>query len=449
MPTVNYRNQQFNFPDDATMEEIHNHLNRYDVMNPSTNLPNPTQPSSAENPIPQFSKRDAQNLGAKQAVGSAIPIIGGMLGGISGTAVGSVVKNALQGYAPEFFGETPATTGGAIWDIAKDTALQGIIPKAVSAIPGGISALAKRVTTNNPTLKQYITDKLTDAVGSESDIVTKAAKRVQQNLPGMPEFNTTSKVPTSLIDEAGNPITRTITEPSSLTQRTVLGRYLALPPEKQVGPVATYINKTADETMADVTQVRNLKMTAGANVTEQLALNKAVRSGFSGGPDKLDISAIQKELMNNPDTYGEALSPATQDNFTEFLKKAKDLEPEKGSGGVDSMLRYAKHRLIFNIGAGLAGAIAGHVTGAPFATEAGIVGSLYIGNKALTALMQSPTMGKLTIQALETPSGSEASKVLSQVLLYGMRGIDANFIDSEGNKEKVQISNDGQLQLKP
>jgi hypothetical protein len=368
MPTVNYRNQQFNFPDDATMEEIHNHLNRYDVMNPSTNLPNPTQPSSAENPIPQFSKRDAQNLGAKQAVGAAIPIVGGMLGGIPGAAMGSVVKNALQGYAPEFFGETPATTGGTISDIAKDTALQGIIPKAVSLIPGGISALAKRVTTDNPTVKQAITDKLTGMITPTEETLSRP-----ETIPSIP---------------------------------------------------------------TGVTQ-------------EQLALNQAIKAGYKS-PSSVDLDAIEKELGGDRTTfYDKALSPETQDNLVNFLKKAKDLEPEKGSGGTDSMLRYAKHRLIFNIGAGLAGAIAGHATGAPFATEAGIVGSLYIGNKALTALMQSPTMGKLAIQALETPSGSEASKILSQALLYGMRGRDANFIDSEGNKEKVQISNDGQLQLKP
>lgn len=363
MPKVNYNGQTFNFPDDATLDEIHNHLNRYDVMHPSTNLPNPTQPSSLENPIPQVSKRDTQNLAAKQFVGSLIPAAGAMAGGIPGALGGSLAKNALQGYAPEIFGETPSSTGGTISDIAKDTLTQGVLPSVLSKIPGIGGYLASKVKSDNPVVKKYITDKLTG-------MMTPTAETLESS-PNIP---------------------------SGVTQ-------------------------------------------------EQLALNQAIKAGYKN-VNSVDLEAIENELAGkNTNFYDKALSPEVQDNLTNFLKKAKELEPEKGNS--DSLMRYAKHRIVFNVIAGAGGAIAGHSTGIPLATEAGAIGSLYIGNKALTALMNSPTMGKLAIQALETPGSSEQAGIISKALLYGMRGADLDFIDSKGNKEKVQVSNDGQLQLKP
>lgn len=365
MPQVNYRGQQFNFPDDSTIDEIHNHLNRYDVMNPPSNLPNPASPSSPENPIPQFTHRDAQNLAAKNFVGSLIPAAGatagsmaGPGGGIAGAIGGSAIKQILQEHAPEVFGEAPKDTSGTISGIAKDALLQGIIPEVAGKIPMLGRYLASKVTSANPTVGKYITNKL-------QGMTTPSASEMPGDFP-----------------------------PSGVS-------------------------------------------------TEQTALNQAVRTGYKD-INNVDIDAIQNELAGKSKFYDKALSPETQDNLTSFLKKAKDLEPDPQSSGVDSILRYAKHRLAFDI---IAGAVGGHEAG--LVGTAGALSTVYIGRAAFSKLMSWDMMGKLAIQALETPGTSEQAKAISQALMYGMRGTDVMFVDSQGNKEKAQISNDGQLQLKP
>lgn len=364
MPTITYKGNEHTFPDDWDNDKIRTALMRYDVMNPSTNLPNPTQPSSAENPIPQSTKKGRQSLAAQQFVGSLIPAAGAAVGGIPGAAVGSVVKNALQGYAPEFFGETPSSTGGTISDIAKDTLTQGVAPKILSMIPGLGGYLASKVKSDNPTVKQYITDKLTGMMTPTSE--------------NLAELSSIPSVPTG------------------------------------------------------VTQ-------------EQLALNQAIKAGYKN-PSSVDLEAIEKELAGkNTDFYDKALSPETQDNLTNFIKKAKELEPEPKGTPIDSILRYAKHRIAFDIPLSLVGAMGAEHLAAGAAT----FGTLQLGRAAFTKLLGSDAMGKLAIQALETPKTGEAAGVISKALLYGLRGADLDFVDSKGNKEKMQVSQDGQLQLKP
>ncbi len=129
------------------------------------------------------------------------------------------------------------------------------------------------------------------------------------------------------------------------------------------------------------------------------------------------------------------MKPETKSILTDFSKKVQELQPEEAKGFMPGVIRYSKRKLVFDFGAAVLG---GHI-GGPVGAASGIV----ISETALSKLANNPMIGRLAIQALETPAGSPQAQLMSKALLYGMRGTAVMLQMSDGTKEKGEVSDDG------
>lgn len=223
------------------------------------------------------------------------------------------------------------------------------------------------------------------------------------------------------------------TTPAKETAANILSSKLLKNTTPVQNAVTTDIGKTVDEfTGGSFSQQTNPQM-------------KATRDLFSKGASasgRLNTDKILDEMKLNPDSYG-AIPKETQDNVKAFLTQAKSMQGDSSNGSLISMIKNKAVLALPGIGAGsLLGGLAGHgYTGAAIGAETGIV----LGESAISKLMANPEIAKLTIQAMKTPQTAESSKILSKVILNGLRGTEVFVMTPEGKQERAQVSQDGQL----
>lgn len=352
--------------------------------------------------IPRF-KDVPQGIGGStfEDALSLLPMAGGMLGDIPGAAAGALLRQVL-------------TKNPSLGQAGIDTLLQGVIPagvgKALEALGGNVaSKIASKITNSkiNPTLAEGLANKTSKFI--------------------MPEAATTETA-------AANALPAVQRNPM-LFQGSV-AEPLAKIPYNQTSVSNIPINKTVDQALSDVSQVRNFKLATGEPYTiEQLALNRAVGKGYSSGNQSIDPDAILKELTGpKSDVYNEAIRPDVRQKLTDFMGKVKEFEPETQG---NSMIRYAKHRLIFD----LAAYGVGHEVGGPLAGGAALI----LGNQAITKLMGSDFIGNLALKSLDTPTNSAMSPIITKAILGTLRGTTAYLQLPDGKKEQVRIDDNGQI----
>ena len=444
MPTVNYSGRTFQFPDDATQDEIKQELNRYDVMNPGGKVapvPNPIlADQSQDRPIGNSPGLTVGNIPSDQDVGKgfagALPTVGAMAGSTlgaagayPGAALGSVTKQMLQSASPETFGQAPQSAGDTVLDTAKDVGLNAVLPHFLTGAFGMLAKLPSKVASalvnnTNPAVKDWVSSNIEKFLPSETSDALELAK----------SSPTVSAPPAAQVTTKG-----VVDRPDSLTD-TAIGDLRDGKPTKKV----------IDKLYGDPQEAQVWKAATGEPLSvEQLSLNKLISKNYSASKGTFNASKVMDEMDQNPDFFNEALRPETKANLDTFLAKAKEFEPEPPvEGTMGRILQYTKGRLLYHA-ANTAGTLAGAAVGSgagPLGALTGGAGGIYLTNKALTKLMQSPTMGKLAIQALDTPADAPAASTLVRTISNFLDDTPILFKGSDGKLENGKISG-GQVTL--
>lgn len=412
---IDYKGNTHTFPDDFSKDQIRTALMKYDVMHPSQDLQapnsilkdNPSTPYSK--PVAEMQARFNEPLGPK--IASSLPMAGAAVGGLEGgvgavpgAALGSVIKQALQGYSPSTFGESPKDVGDNVLETGKDTLINGVLPgflgKALTGIKGIPGYLASKLAgAKNPAVQDFVESNASKFTGGTQDAADVANSRYQGTAP----------------------------EGSAIADL------------KNGKPLDSVINKI----YGDVKQAQQWKALTGETGTlQQLSLDKLVSKGYSAGNKTINASKILDELGENKEYFNEALTPQTKSNLEDFLTKAKTFEPPPApQGTLGKIIQYEKNRLVYHLGASTIG---GAVGGAP-----GAIGGVILTNVALNKLMMSPTVGRLAIQALETPASAAEAPLLSKVITNSLRGTIVYLQLPDGKTEKAYVNQDGQLTYPP
>ncbi len=369
-----------------------------------------TDPGGLQSMLGVVGHEGRENLASSMPMAGAVA--GGLAGGagaIPGAALGSIAKQLISSKKDT----SPEDTG---LDIAKDVGLNALLPAAVSKIPFIGKLVGKLAGRDNPEIQKFIekgAGRFTDY--PESSLVETAASNARG----------TGLMPTSEIG-SNNVVTD-----------------LLKVPYNQVGQESTAISKVADKALSSVEQVRNWKLATGDSTISQLGAKRATAAGFNG--EKFDPSKVLDEL-NGPkkDVYNEAISPEVRQNMTDFMEKVKTLQPPEAKGFMPGLIRYSQHRLIFHGLGAITGGMAGSGGGAVTAL-AGSAGGIILSEVAISKITGSPMLGRLAIQALETPAGSPQAQLMSKALLYGMRGTAVMLQMPDGTKEKGEIDDKGNI----
>lgn len=209
-------------------------------------------------------------------------------------------------------------------------------------------------------------------------------------------------------------------------------------PKAIVGLKNPTVQKYVDQGVADLkTQAKGTGSFFTLQGPEESLLS-AIDKGYNQTSARFEPTKVLEEIGKNPTG-----SPA-EVNTVNFMNRLKQLEPEKNT--VDGLLRYAKHRIVFDLTAGAAGGLAAGATGLPGAHLAGMATGFMLGNEGLKRIASSETLGKLALEALDTAPNSAKGQLLGKVLMNGLRGTEVMVQMSDGKTEKAVVGPNGELQ---
>ena len=219
---------------------------------------------------------------------------------------------------------------------------------------------------------------------------------------------------------------------------------LAMSPKESIGKVlgsfplkgTRQVSGAVNLDRAD--QFANMATQGGKGIPEAAATQNLFSHGYSPSAQSLDRDAILKELDKNPEGAYDSISPDTKKNITDFLQSV----PKKGEDSAGTMKYIGKHLVWSGVG-GLSGLVTGHggLEGA-LAGEAGLV----LTDKMLTKWMSDPVISKVAIGMTKGEIPPALSEPLSKKMLGAIRGTSTYLINKEGEKEKVEIGDGGQIQ---
>jgi len=461
---INFEGTTHYFPSDFSKEDIANALKRYHGApsiqptggNTQEREPYPKVNTSGirtlapQGPPGPGVKMDSSDLGPiiGSFIANSMPALGGALatpesfgaGTIPGIAAGSFIKRGLQAISPKYFGGEEGSVSGDLADTAIDIA-GNLIPYGGKAAADVLAPtkgnVAKILTSKFLKGSPAIQEAVDRSVGAQAEsmitpndlTMRNAAQNVREN-PNIQDYA-----------KRGN---KDFAHPA-VSEGTV-GKDLADLRRQDFGIGNISVSKLNDKALSDVTQVQNFKIATGEPYTiEQLAVNKAIKSGYSG-TGRLDPDKILSELNGkSSDVYEEAIRGETRKNLESFLEQAKAMQVDPSSHG-GSLLSMVKNKPILSIPGMTLGAALGGAVGHPvYGALAGGATSIVLGESAISKLMANPEIAKLTLQAMKTPIGDQSSKLISQVVLNGLRGMEVYVMTPDGQQEKALVSQDGKL----
>jgi len=415
-----------------------------------------------------------------KAAPAALSISGGLLGGPVGALAGNFLGYGLKNLDPQSFGEPPSAVEAGV-----DTAFN-FLPLEKILAGGPKQMLSKFLAKTKfafPAVKQL---EAKDAAqqfakgiegfrSSEVDQLTKAAQgaselrkelglkleNIKKPIVDMPTgLSTNERLLNSIANRSGEDFVRKQTpsipqiiksqkEPieteiaKKFGENPVAAELLDLNEQLSKGGAGTVeFGKLANKVLSDVTHVRNLKMVAGPEVAESLALNRAVIKGISNKTQAIQPDMILSELNGEArDIYLEAIGKDRLKEVTSFLNQLKSLEdaiPTKQPGVVE----YTKNRLIFNIGTGIA-------TGSIFGATAGSIvtgglSAIVFGEAAVNHLLKNPAAQKMVLTAIKTPKDLPEAGFIAKALASSLRGIEVYANTREG-KVKGTLNENGEF----
>lgn len=465
-------------------EDILQEMNRYKITQPPSN----PQVSSGQNPILKDNPSqptmkipgiiNARAFGDPKVVG-ALPAVGSALGGIPGAAVGSVLKQGLQFISPDTYGnEEDPSLGGRAATLAKDTALQGVLPasagRVVNTLAEGAFPVVARILSKFPfnksapvknAVQSAVNQDLANTAGSmlkpDSGIIEDAAQKASgtesslvDEIQRTAKLNTTIPAKPPLYDAKGNIIPGTGTPASTqlhpdfievqtnyenaLGKNSVGKMLIKLHSERlagdEVAASQTY-NQIKNLATSDLTHARNFKMAAGPDEFDSLAVNKIIGKGYTPGGKTIDPEAIANELKSN-EVYKEMSSPM-KDNLNQFVEIAKDQVKNPQESG-SKTLQYVGRKIALTVGV----ATVGHGVAAP------VIATYYLGGAAINKLMSNPQTSRLVVQAMKTGTTAPESTILGKVIENSIRGSQIFLKDSDGKLQEVTLGEKGP-QLSP
>jgi len=243
----------------------------------------------------------------------ALPMAGGMFGALlgpvgtaAGTGLGTVIKQGLQSARPDLLGGAPTGVAGIVGDLAKEEALNVGVPWALGKLGGGVA----KVLRNLPVYREAVSSRM--------------AQQIQQQLS--PEVTNAGK--------------------------------FQLMPEYQ--PVGSHTPIEIKPTGLRGTQT----IAKGPVVPSDLKLGEMVGTGGKS----IDAAKTLDELTGlNAARYADSMSPELYSSTRDLLGTMKELQKKNTT---DSIINYAKGRLVWTMGGAATGALFGH---------SGIGGSGWIG----------------------------------------------------------------------
>lgn len=394
MKHIQYNGEMFQFPDDAKDEEVKSFINKYDLQKAAQkNTQGISGPPAGQPPVNPILNRENNHFGGEPSQGSpgppeefpkTLPMTGAVLGGMAG-GLGAIPGAALGSITKQLLERKEQTGGEAVGDIATDIGTNAILPAAVSKLPFLGKLVGKLAGRNNPAIEDYINQGLNKYAPATEDLTNLANKNLESS---------------------------------------GLGRQF----------VKQQLNEP-EKVLNSLDNVRKWKMAVGEQPVSDTAIKKVTSAGYDGV--KFDPDKALKELYKNSDIYKEAISPEAREAYTNFLEKVKKLQPAEEQGLMPNIIKYSKKRLVFDALAAIGG---GHMGGIP-----GAAASVLLSETALSKIASSPMLGRLAIQALETPSGTPQAQLISKALLYGMRGTSVMLQMPDGTKEKAEVDMNGNL----
>jgi hypothetical protein len=416
MKHIQYNGEMFQFPDDVKDEEVKTFINKYDLqkasslqqtIDPTTAIPYhggsdiPPDESNSEKIARKITNKSPNPITTrlisslvpgidfiptnKQEALNQLPMvgaIGGSFAGGAGAYPGAALGSITKQLLQDKSNMTPEETGT---DIAKDVGINAFLPAAVSKLPFLGKLVGKLAGRNNPAIEDYINQGLNKYAPATEDLTSLANKNLESSGLGRQFVKQQLSEPEKVLDSLDN--------------------------------------------------VRKWKMAVGEQLVSDTAIKKVTSAGYDGV--KFDPDKTLKELYKNGDIYKEAISPEARETYTNFLEKVKKLQPAEEQGLIPNIIKYSKKRLVFDALAAIGG---GHMGGIP-----GAATSVLLSETALSKIASSPMLGRLAIQALETPSGTPQAQLISKALLYGMRGTSVMLQMSDGTKEKAEVDINGNL----
>jgi len=420
---INFEGQTYNFPDDATDQEISGALSQHILSNPKpfkVNLNGPQFAASQADPQaitpkpatgPQGLSSDSGTSSSPNqtpvisGLASILPLLGSIGGSLAEPGIGTALGGAAGSFAKQAISPDQPSAKGLGTDLLLNSAIPGGLESEVGqSLLNGAKGLAgklaaRMVNSNNPIVKSTL---------------GKAAESFMS--PPTPALDMASK----LAEDTG-PTT------VSASKGTILDDYKAGKTPDQV----------ATKLVSDPREAQKLNLATGTPaITENLALTHAVSQGYNSVSHEFDPGAILKELGTHSEGYDAALQPGTKDRLTDFLNTAKNLEPSKTGS---TMMSYTKHRLLWDLG----GVAAGGVTAGIHGLAAG--GTIMLGAEALSRITSSDTLGNLAMQSLKLAPDSPASPMIAKILLNGLRGTQLIMASKDGKDQKVTVGEDGSL----
>lgn len=167
----------------------------------------------------------------------------------------------------------------------------------------------------------------------------------------------------------------------------------------------------------------------------QKEITNLINSGFSPSTGEIQPTKILDNLAKNPDSYAN-IDPIKRQGLQEFLKGVQDQKSLTPELTKDSMMKYVKHRLTFELAGLAAGAEAGH---------AALAGTLILGGEGIAKLIQNPEIARVAAKGFTTAASAPEASFIGKALMYTLRGTEATLAMPDGTKEKVQIDKDGNI----
>jgi hypothetical protein len=414
-----------------------------------------------ENPITAASKKIAPLVGRYAA--EALPAIGSLLGlatpipgaALGGTLIGTGLMQRLKGMKPEMFGEPPQG-----WDAAANATKEVLTNIYLPKIFGGLGGLALKTDmqgigpaiaarlSNFPAVRQPIIQNIADqafnrlypkpsileqgAVNASEKygVLSDAIKKAKLDFPDLPPSRSLETVggKLHLIESPGGSSPQVLATTKEMGdvfgENTVGAQLVKLHKEYLAGTDVSgsqEFNSLGNIILRDLRQVRNAKIVAGPDLTNDLAVNHLLTTHGDPGAGTIDAKKILGELDGgDKELYNEAFLPASESSFKGLMKEMADLQDKNIT---DTVLSFSNRRLLWNLAGGTSGAILGGLFG--HAGIGAIAGGAaaetpVITNWMLGRIMQNPEAVKLVRAALTTsvkaPQAGLLQKALTQIL---------------------------------
>lgn len=376
-------------PDEYTSDQMKAVGNKYLLNKPGTGnsfqLANPKSPT----PIPNDPTKGMVENGIKLGLGQMLPLVGSFIGP-EGTLAGSAIKSLL----PESYGGSRGGLGEQLTNMGEDMLGQEVLPRAV----GGILGKLKTLVTKGPSA--------------------------------------------AIADSIANtwPLNKSPAVKGAMAQDTI---------DNQLKPqVDTLLGQPKSPNALDAYGVPRDPLKDGIqNQVERKTVTSLFSNsgGFKPTSGKLDPDKILDEFDKPGQDYS-AISKDTKGSIVDLMNTFKSQQELADKGSVQNgMLRYIKHRVMFDMAMEAPSAAAGLMSGHTAATMA-VPTSIILGDTAIAKLMSNPAMAKLVVAAVKTAPSNQAAPLLQKAILAGLGGGTEVYLQTPDGLQKGQIQN-GQFQL--